>query len=117
VKGVYCMKCDRMLAQEDMRNGVCKRCEEKPKKIDLCVKKYYMVDGQPDKRSEKPILYEGKLYDFAYEDKARITYYCEGCQETGDSSGEVKHKPDCATKNVIKVCSKSGTPPHGGEKK
>jgi hypothetical protein len=117
VKGVYCLKCDRMLAQEDMRNGVCKRCEEKPKKIDLCVKKYYMVDGQPDKRSEKPILYEGKLYDFAYEDKARITYYCEGCQETGDSSAEVKHKPDCASKNVIKVCSKSGAPPHGGEKK
>ena len=117
VKGVYCLKCDRMLAQEDMRNGVCKRCEEKPKKIDLCVKKYYMVDGQPDKRSEKPILYEGKLYDFAYEDKARITYYCDGCQETGDSSGEVKHKPDCASKNVIKVCSKSGAPPHGGEKK
>ena len=50
-------------------------------------------------------------------DKARITYYCDGCQETGDSSGEVKHKADCANKNVIKVCSKSGAPPHGGEKK
>src|SRR5436190_763926 len=117
VKGVYCLKCDRMLAQEDMRNGVCKRCEEKPKKIDLCVKKYYMVDGQPDKRSEKPILFEGKLYDFAYEDKARIVYFCEGCQDTADAQGEVKHKPDCASKNVIKVCSKSGAPPHGGEKK
>lgn len=117
LKGVYCVKCDRMLAPEDMRNGVCKRCEEKPKKIDLCVKRYYMVDGQPDKRSEKPILFEGKLYDFPYEDKARIVYYCEGCQETGDSQGEVKHKPDCQSKNVIKVCSKSGTPPHGGEKK
>jgi cytochrome c oxidase subunit 2 len=41
----------------------------------------------------------------------------EGCQDTADSSGEVKHKPDCATKNVIKVCSKSGAPPQGGEKK
>jgi pSer/pThr/pTyr-binding forkhead associated (FHA) protein len=117
IKGVYCTKCDRMLAQEDMRNGVCKRCEEKPKKIDLCVKKYYMVDGQPDKRSEKPILFEGKLYDFAYEDKARIFYLCDGCQEAADASGDVKHKPDCASKNVIKVCSKSGAPPHGGEKK
>jgi pSer/pThr/pTyr-binding forkhead associated (FHA) protein len=117
VKGVYCLKCDRMLAQEDMRNGVCKRCEEKPKKIDLCVKKYYMVDGQPDKRSEKPILFEGKLYDFAYEDKARIIYYCDGCQEASDAAADVKHKPDCASKNVIKVCSKSGAPPHGGEKK
>ena len=117
VKGVYCIKCDRMLATEDMRNGVCKRCEEKPKKIDLCSKKFYMVDGQPDKRSEKPILFEGKLYDFAYEDKARIVWHCDGCQEQGDAQGEVKHKPDCASKNVIKVCTKSGTPPHGGEKK
>jgi hypothetical protein len=76
-----------------------------------------MVDGQPDKRSEKPILFEGKLYDFAYEDKARIVYFCDGCQETADAQGEVKHKADCASKNVIKVCTKSGTPPHGGEKK
>ena len=116
VKGVFCIKCDRMLAPEDMRGGVCKRCEEKPHKIDLCVKKYYMVDGQPDKKSEKPILFEGKLYDFAYEDKARIIYLCDSCGETADSQSEVKHKPDCATKNVIRVCTKSGTPPHGEKK-
>ena len=117
IKGVFCIKCDRMLATEDMRNGVCKRCEEKPKKIDLCVKKYYMVDGQPDKKSEKPILFEGKLYDNAYEDKARIIYMCDGCQASADTQAEVKHKDDCAAKTVIKVCSKSGAPPHGGEKK
>jgi hypothetical protein len=117
IKGVFCVKCDRLLATEDMRNGLCKRCEEKPKKIDMCVKKYFMVDGQPDKKSEKPILLDGKLYDFPYEDKARIVYMCEGCQVAGDSASEIKHKDDCATKNVIKVCSKSGSPPHGGEKK
>jgi hypothetical protein len=117
VKGVFCVKCDRLLSPEDMRNGVCKRCEEKPKKIDMCVKRYFMVDGDPSSKSEKPIIKEGKLYDFPYEDKARITYLCETCGETGDSQYEVKHKPDCASKTTIKVCSKSGTPPHGGEKK
>jgi len=117
VKGVFCVKCDRLLSPEDMRNGVCKRCEEKPKKIDMCVKRYFMVDGDPSSKSEKPIVKEGKLYDFPYEDKARITYLCETCGETGDSQYEVKHKPDCASKTTIKVCSKSGTPPHGGEKK
>ncbi|HZE98378.1 MAG TPA: FHA domain-containing protein [Planctomycetota bacterium] len=117
VKGVFCVKCDRLLAQEDMRNGVCKRCEEKPKKIDMCVKRYFMVDGDPDSKSEKPIIKEGKVYDFPYEDKARITYLCEACGETGDTQYDVKHKPDCASKATIKVCSKSGTPPHGGEKK
>jgi hypothetical protein len=111
-KGVFCVKCDRLLVPEDMRNGVCKRCEEKPKKIDMCVKRYFMVDGDPSSKSEKPILKDGKLYDFPYEDKARITYLCETCGETGDSQFEVKHKPDCASKTTIKVCAKSGTAPH-----
>jgi hypothetical protein len=116
-KGMFCVKCDRMLVTEDMRNGVCKRCEEKPKKIDLCVKKYFMVDGDPASKSEKPILKDGKLYDFPYEDKARIVYLCEACGESNDSQYDVKHKPDCSSKTAIKVCSKSGTPPHGGDKK
>ncbi|HLY09997.1 MAG TPA: FHA domain-containing protein [Planctomycetota bacterium] len=117
VKGVFCVKCDRLLSPEDMRNGVCKRCEEKPKKIDMCVKRYFMVDGDPSSKSEKPIIKDGKTYDFPYEDKARIVYLCDSCGETADSQYDVKHKPDCASKTVIKVCSKSGTPPHGGEKK
>jgi hypothetical protein len=112
VKGVFCVKCDRLLSPEDMRNGVCKRCEEKPKKIDMCVKRYFMVDGDPSSKSEKPIVKDGKTYDFPYEDKARIVYLCEQCGETGDSQYEVKHKPDCQSKTTIKVCSKSGTAPH-----
>lgn len=116
-KGMFCAKCDRMLAIEDMRNGVCKRCEEKPKKIDLCVKRYFMVDGDPGSKSEKPILKDGKLYDFPYEDKARIVYLCEACGESNDSQYDVKHKPDCTNKTTLKVCTKSGTPPHGGDKK
>ena len=71
-----------------------------------------MVDGDPSSKSEKPIIKDGKTYDFPYEDKARIVYLCEQCGETGDSQYEVKHKPDCQSKTTIKVCSKSGTPPH-----
>jgi len=116
VKGVFCVKCDRLLVPEDMRNGICKRCEEKPKKIDMCVKRYFMVDGDADSKSEKPIIKDGKVYDFPYEDKARIVYFCEVCGETGDSQYEVKHKADCASKTAIKVCSKSGTAPHVDKK-
>jgi hypothetical protein len=112
VKGVFCVKCDRLLVPEDMRNGVCKRCEEKPKKIDMCVKRYFMVDGDPASKSEKPILKDGKLYDFPYEDKARISYLCEACGMSADSQYEVKHAPDCASKTTIKVCAKSGQAPH-----
>ena len=65
-KGLFCVKCDRLLVPEDMRNGICKRCEEKPKKIDMCVKRYFMVDGDPDSKSEKPILKDGKLYELFY---------------------------------------------------
>lgn len=112
VKGVFCIKCDRLLSPEDMRNGVCKRCEEKPKKIDMCVKRYFMVDGDPSSKSDKPIIKDGKTYDFPYEDKARIVYLCEQCGETADSQYDVKHKPDCQSKTTIKVCTKSGTAPH-----
>jgi hypothetical protein len=81
------------------------------------VKRYFMVDGDAGSKSEKPILKDGKLYDFPYEDKARIVYLCEACGESNDSQFEVKHKPDCASKNTTKVCTKSGTAPHLGDKK
>lgn len=45
-----------------------------------------------------------------------MVYYCEGCEEHGDSSFEIKHKPECKNK-VVKVCMKSGTAPHLGDGK
>lgn len=43
------------------------------------------------------------------EDKARVVYYCESCEENGDLQSEIKHKDDCKNKlNVLKVCAKSG---------
>jgi hypothetical protein len=112
VKGVYCIKCDRVLEPDDLRREVCKRCEEKPKKVDMCVKRYYMVDGKPDTISDKPFTYGGKVYDIPQEDRARIVWFCSTCEAVGDIQAEVKHKEDCASKNVIKVCTKSGIGPH-----
>jgi hypothetical protein len=118
VKGVYCIKCDRVLEPDDLRKGVCKRCEEPPKKVEMCVKKYYTVDGHPEKVSEKPITFEGKVYDTPQEDRARILYYCTTCEDVSDTQSELKHKPDCSNKNtVIKVCSKSGIGPHQPDNK
>lgn len=46
-----------------------------------------------------------------------MVWYCETCEDTGDSQYEVKHKADCSNKSkVIKVCMKSGIPPHLPEK-
>jgi len=79
----------------------------------MCVKRFYMVDGKPDKVSDKPILFEGKVYDIPQEDRARIAFFCNACEESGDLQSDIKHKADCASRsNVIKVCLKSGTGPH-----
>jgi hypothetical protein len=113
VKGVYCIKCDRTLEPDDLRKNLCKRCEEPPKKVDICVKKYFTVDGHPEKVSDKPITFEGKVYDIPQEDRARILHYCTTCEDVADTATELKHKPDCSNKNtVVKVCSKSGIGPH-----
>jgi hypothetical protein len=56
VKGMYCVGCARELTVDDVRRNVCKRCEEKPKKIDLCVKRYFQAECHPEKVSDKPVF-------------------------------------------------------------
>jgi hypothetical protein len=55
IKGVYCETCKKELQPEDLRRSLCKKCEEKPKKIDLCVKRQYQADCHPNKVSDKPV--------------------------------------------------------------
>ena len=38
-----------------MRRNACKRCEEEPRKIDLCVKRYYQAECHPEKIGDKPV--------------------------------------------------------------
>jgi hypothetical protein len=57
VKGMFCTTCDRVLDPEsDTRRGVCKRCEEKPMKIDMCVRRYFQAACHPEKVSDKPVF-------------------------------------------------------------
>jgi hypothetical protein len=112
-KGNYCAKCERVLGPDDIRGGNCKKCDEKPKKIDLCVKRYFMPDGHPEKMSPNPVIFEGKVWDMPHEDTAKIAYLCESCGEAGDLSSEIKHTAECKSKfNTVKICAKSGTAPH-----
>ena len=57
-KGYYCLKCDRELTQDDVRNNACKRCEIKPAQIEYCVKMLapkFIPDCHPNKASDKPV--------------------------------------------------------------
>ena len=58
MKGYWCLKCDRELTNDDVRNGMCKRCETKPAQIDYCVKPgalKYIPTCHPEKASDKPV--------------------------------------------------------------
>ncbi len=57
-KGMWCLKCDRELTIDDVRNKLCKRCETKPEEIEFCVKGTGLVftaDCHPNKKDTKPI--------------------------------------------------------------
>jgi hypothetical protein len=118
VKGTHCVKCERTLGEDDIRNGVCKKCEEKPKKIDLCVKRYFQAECHPEKISDRPVTCDGKVYDFPHEDKARVVYLCSVCDEWGDLQGEIKHKAECKNRLATqKICLKSGQGAHAPKEK
>ena len=111
-KGYYCVTDKRELTIDDVRNGMCKRCETKPLQIEYCVK---LVAKTLSKQQIKDGM---QPYD---EDKARIAYECESCAAKADLETEVKHKPDCKPKTIggglKKVCAKSGKFPHASDDK
>jgi len=124
VKFPYCSACARELGKDDVRSGVCKRCEGKPVQIEYCIKTsdvYYRADCHPDKKSDKPVLCDGKLFGVPHadEERSRATLLCESCGQTGDVEAEFKHKDGCKPKlgGLKKVCSKSGTAPHATDTK
>lgn len=124
LKVPYCVSCTREIVKEDLRNGVCKRCETKPVTIEYCVKfgeSYYQADGHPETRSDKPFTFEGKFIGVpkADEERSRISYLCEACMATAEVEVEFKHMDGCKAKigGLKKVCAKSGTAPHATDKK
>ncbi|HZE98379.1 MAG TPA: hypothetical protein VE981_15210 [Planctomycetota bacterium] len=104
VKGYYCEKDKRELSMDDVRGGLCKRCETKPVQIEYCLKLIL-----------KPVDPKKKVQDPPTEDKARIHYECEACMAKGDMEEGFKHKPDCKATSFAglkKICDKSGKFPH-----
>ncbi len=117
-KGNYCVGCDRMLLPDDVRGGNCKKCDEKPKKIDVCVKRYFQSECEHKKIDDKPVFCCGKVHDFPHEDRAPIAYLCESCGQSGWVRDEIKHGEECKNRlSATKICQKSGTAPHAPDKK
>lgn len=109
VKGYYCGECKRDLLPDDMRQGKCKRCENKPSLVEFCVK---MVPPPPPAEGEEappPGLVE---------DRARVSYQCPACSIQADHLADLKHAAECKalSSGVKKICSKSGAAPHATDK-
>lgn len=107
IKGYYCEKDKRELSVDDVRNGLCKRCETKPQQIEYCLKLI-----------PKPFDPKKKVQDPPGEDKARVHYECEACMGKGDIEDTFKHKPECKATSFAglkKVCDKSGKYPHASK--
>ena len=124
VKVPWCVGCAREIGKDDLRLGACKRCEVKPVNIEYCVKTgetYYMAEGHPETKTDKPFTFEGKLISVprADDEKCRAGYLCDSCMATSEVESEFKHKDGCKPKigGLKKVCSKSGTAPHATEAK
>ena len=117
-KGNYCTGCDRMLGPDDVRGGNCKKCDEKPKKIDVCVKRYFQSECEHKKVDDKPVFCCGKVHDFPHEDRAPIAYLCESCNQGAQVREDIKHEAECKNRlSATKICMKSGTEPHAPNKK
>ena len=55
--GLFCPACRRTVDKlYDLRQGVCKRCEYEPVKIDLCLKYFFQASCHPEKIGPKPIF-------------------------------------------------------------
>ena len=55
--GLFCPACQRTVDKlYDLRQGVCKRCEYEPVKIDLCLKYYFQAACHPEKIGPTPIF-------------------------------------------------------------
>jgi hypothetical protein len=95
VKVPWCSSCARDLGRDDLRNGVCKKCETKPVQIEYCVK------------------------TGTGEDRARVTYQCKSCGAASDVEAQLKHEEGCkqTLTGLKKICSKSGMAPHATEGK
>jgi hypothetical protein len=116
--GYRCDPCGRTLGETDMRDGLCKRCDEKPREIEYCVKRlkpYFLSACVHKKKMPAPFRCCGKVHRTPTfpEDRARLTYACRSCGAKADARADLKHGSDCGNAFAVdKICAKSGVAPH-----
>lgn len=117
----WCEKCDKLLDKAAIKDGKCKECDVKARRIDLCVKPLYVCGcGGGDccrVEQEKPgkCLCNQPLEDKS--DRARVVWVCEACSAKSYFKDEVKHDTSKHPEGekapaVKKSCEKSGRGVH-----
>lgn len=116
--GYHCDPCKRTLTPNDMREGVCKRCDEEPRKIEFCARRHNIkfVSACRHKKSlDRPFRCCGKVwnrYTFS-EDLAKVVYTCRTCKAASGSRNDLVHKEGCDNPfGIDRACEKSGKKPH-----
>jgi hypothetical protein len=116
--GYQCDGCRRTLAEVDMRDGRCKRCDEEPRKIEYCVKRLkpvFISTCVHRKKEAQPFRCCGKVYRTPTypEDRARVTYACRSCGAKAEARADLTHAGSCGNAFAVdRLCAKSGVPPH-----
>jgi len=58
VEGHKCVPCKRILGEDDVRGGRCKRCEEVARTVEYCLKAtapFFQASCHPEKKGPKPL--------------------------------------------------------------
>jgi hypothetical protein len=118
-KGAWCAPCKRELAPDDMRKGLCKRCEEPPLDMEYCVKRSYLFRSacRHRKVSPRPFRCCAKAWvqPEIQEDRGRITHHCKDCDARAMVRSHLEHRDGCSNSFAVqKLCAKSGKEPHSG---
>jgi hypothetical protein len=116
--GFRCDPCGRVLQDVDMRDGLCKRCDGEPRRIEYCVRRlkpFFVSSCVHRKRMSAPFRCCGKIHRLATvpEDRARLTWSCRACGAKADARADLRHKETCDNAFAVdRACLKSGIAPH-----
>ena len=111
--GPYCLKCDKLLAKEEVDKDKCKTCNEKCLAVKVCVKQAYVCGCGKDcciKNEPKPGKCKCNKDLVPKPDKARVEWSCDICQAKGAAKEGFKHGEHCTNKKGPRErCSSTGT--------
>ena len=113
-KSGECEDCEIVLTKKVSGKNVCPRCYVKPEEIEVCVKTCYECPECGERSAAAGECEDCEKPWKKITVKARVEYECPVCEarelEPGNCTDE-----DCKAfdKPLVKVCSESGTFPHG----